>query len=206
MNKKSLTALISTSILLAGAVSTPAFAQNMPGCDPAFAQVARQAQQEKVEEAAKHAEDIWKGHLKQPSWMKNSDGLLTACMNNNWPNFNVSEPMLQRALDGAQERAVKEACNRARDAIADQAGTWDETLSTIDKYSHMTDGDYWDNWDDWDLIGDMPGINLPPALNPNPGTNPNPGWGGGIPGITPPPGPGTGSPPPSSGGVPGVTP
>ena len=112
-------------------------------------------------------------------------------------------------LDGGQQRAVKEACNRARNAIAEGPCKYYETLGTIDNYKEIIGnmrsgdvdwGDYWDMANErWGIIDRLPDFDIPAPI-----IDGIPGWGhggGGIPGISPPP-PSVGNPPPSSGGNP----
>ena len=185
----------SMAVVLIG-LTTQAQAQS--GCSPAIAQRASEINREQLKSELERIEEVYKGHLQQPDWLRNSDGLLTACSNNNWPTPQVSNPFLQRLLSRAQERAVKMACNRARRAISDATGAYQNVLGSIPTYEdlmpdfEMPDLGSWPEIDDILPDGggiDWPGIGgvLPPGTIPGiPGISQPPGTVPGIPGITPP--------------------
>ena len=190
----------SLTLLAAALLSLPSFSALAASCDPALAQRAEQIRQQRIQEEAQRAEDIYKGHNEQPDWIKNSDGLLTACMSNNWPKISVSSPALQKLLSGAQEKATKEACDRARDSISSQTGKYQDMLKTIPGFKNVTGGS--NNFGNWGQIGDLAGdVGLPTG-----GTG-GVSWNDLIPGISN-PGGGTTTPRPdnSGGSIPGITP
>ena len=190
---------------LAGAMLFSASSAFAAPCLPELRQRSEQNRQEKLREEAERAERVWKGHMEQPDWLKDSDGLLTACMSNNWPKITVSQPALQKLLSGAQERATKEACNRARDAISKQSGRYQDMLGSIPGYESLRSST--NNFGSWPEIGDLVGNNIPTGSNTG-----LPNWGDlDLPGFTTPGGGGTnvGTNPGSNNGgssLPGLTP
>lgn len=130
-------------------------------CDPQIVRGVAQIQKEALEEAAKNSEKLFGGHLDQPDWLANSDGLLTACMSNNWPKINVSQPVLQTILSGAQERATKQACNKAREVVSKATKDYKNMLKSIPGYSQLNGSGF--NLGSWDNIsgvinGDAGGV------------------------------------------------
>lgn len=129
------TVAASAVFLFAGVmmISTTASAQ----CNPAILQGAQQRQQIDVQAAAQHAQDVYRSSQTQPDWMSNSDGMLTACAANNWPKIPISNPILSQLMDGAEQQAVKAACNKARNVVSQGSNAVQSTLHSIPGYGQM---------------------------------------------------------------------
>lgn len=178
---KALRATAMTAVLAMPFASNFALAQTTNSLPPECSQYSAGYNQ-KVQEAQAEAErraEIMDKLKKQPDWMQDSDGLLTACSNNNWPKVKLSNPLLSSIVNGVQDKAVKSACNQARQAISkgsssykdlmggsSSLGTW--SSSTVPS-APSTGGTSW---------GSLGGISAPSQ----PPTRPGPG----IPGVTPP--------------------
>jgi len=113
---------------------------NAQVCDPQVAQGAATYQRQILEQEAKRSEEVYGGHAEQPDWLRDSDGMLTACMSNNWPQLKVSQPVLQSILSKAQEKATKAACNKARQTVSQATGKYTSMLKSIPGYSNISSG------------------------------------------------------------------
>lgn len=145
--------------------ANPTFASSTASstCDPELAQAAAQGQQKQLEAEIQRATNLYKDHNKQPDWLKDSDGLLTACTSNNWPTLKVSQPVLQSILSKSQEKATKAACNKARSIISEATGNAKDVLSGIPGYSNLASSS--SNLGSWGDIGQLATDNLPGISN-----------------------------------------
>lgn len=138
MNAYSPSRLVTLSAAVALSLfSLSATAQSL--CDPKVQQAVNQQAAKNSEEAAKRAEDIYGGHMKQPDWLSKSDGLLTACYKASWPNFKPSNPLLANLYNKASEKAVKAACDKAREQVAKGAASYQSVLKTVNGYQNVVD-------------------------------------------------------------------
>lgn len=128
-------------------------------CDPQVAQAAAAYQKKVLEQEAARSQDVYAGHAEQPDWLRDSDGMLTACMSNNWPALKVSQPVLQSILSKAQEKATKAACNKARQAVSQASGKYTNMLKSIPGYSNIQSGNV--DLGKWGNIGELGGNTLP---------------------------------------------
>lgn len=128
-------------------------------CDPQVAQAAAAYQKKVLEQEAARSQDVYAGHAEQPDWLRDSDGMLTACMSNNWPALKVSQPVLQSILSKAQEKATKAACNKARQAVSQASGKYTNMLKSIPGYSNIQSGSV--DLGKWGDIGELGGNTLP---------------------------------------------
>jgi hypothetical protein len=121
-----------TAFLLLGSalVIAPASAS----CNPAIMQGALQRQAADAQAAAAHAAAIYNATTTQPSFLTNSDGMLTACSSNNWPTISISNPILSQLMNGAEQEAVKTACNKARQVVAQGANVVQNYTGSIRGY------------------------------------------------------------------------
>lgn len=118
-------------------------------CDQTLLTNAQNGQKQKLQEEADRATKVYKPLMKQPDWLKDSDGLLTACMSANWPTLKLSQPVLQSILSKAQEKATKAACNKARDVVSDATGNAQDLLSELNGISSSS------NLGKWSDIGEL---------------------------------------------------
>lgn len=199
MNKKISSPLKVLSALTFALCVVPTFAST---CDPQLLQAAQAQQQQNVQAAAKDAEAVYGGHTEQPDWLKDSDGLLTACTSNNWPSLKVSQPILQSLLSKAQEKATKAACNKARDAVSQASGKVNNVLGTIPGYSSLGSSSNLGSWGD---IGELGSSALSNATNSlTNGASVPSSWSdvvNSIPGVTS----GSGTTLPKSSNIPGIS-
>lgn len=157
MKKTVSSPLKALSIALAGLLlSVSVQAQT---CDPQVAQAAAAYQKKVLEQEAARSQDVYAGHAEQPDWLRDSDGMLTACMSNNWPTLKVSQPVLQSILSKAQEKATKAACNKARQAVSQASGKYTSMLKSIPGYSNIQNGSV--DLGKWGDIGELGGNALP---------------------------------------------
>ena len=174
---------LALGFLLSSLTFSPA-AHAQEACDPVIKQNVEKKAQEKLAEELKKTEDVYGGHMKQPSWLSKSDGLLTACYKANWPAYKPSLPILATLYKMAQEKLVKAACDKARGLISDGASNYQSILKTVPGYEQIQDIKS-GNLGDWGQIGDVMG-NLPTGGTADWGSLGNmiPG-GTSIPGVTP---------------------
>lgn len=161
MKKTVSSPLKALSVALAGLLLS--ISVNAQVCDPAVAQAAAAHQRQILEQEAARSQDVYAGHAEQPDWLQDSDGMLTACMSNNWPALKVSQPVLQSILSKAQEKATKAACNKARQAVSQASGKYTNMLKTIPGYSNIQSGNL--DLGKWGDIGELGGNALPGISN-----------------------------------------
>lgn len=176
MNRHVCKALRATAIALIAVFplfATTAHAQNLPADCAPFADAYAQ-QQADAQAELKRQSEIMDKLREQPDWIRNSDGLLTACANNNWPKINLANPLLNNIISGAQEKALKAACDQARKQVSDVASTYDDLIGQAQsKFGSWT--------------GDAIELPSPPSGAPWSGIGTAPPSGSpGIPGISPP--------------------
>lgn len=157
MKKTVSSPLKALSVALAGLLLSVSV--NAQTCDPQVAQAAAAHQKQILEQEAARSQDVYGGHAEQPDWLRDSDGMLTACMSNNWPALKVSQPVLQSLLSKAQEKATKAACNKARQAVSQATGKYTNMLKSIPGYSNIQNGNV--DLGQWGDIGELGGNALP---------------------------------------------
>lgn len=157
MKKTVSSPLKALSVALAGLLLSVSV--NAQTCDPQVAQAAAAHQKQILEQEAARSQDVYGGHAEQPDWLRDSDGMLTACMSNNWPALKVSQPVLQSLLSKAQEKATKAACNKARQAVSQATGKYTNMLKSIPGYSNIQNGNV--DLGQWGDIGELGGTSLP---------------------------------------------
>lgn len=120
--------ILAAGLLAAGLLTTGTVGAT---CNQQLLQQAQQNQQQNAQAAAQQAQNLYSGHTTQPSWVANSDGMLTACYANNWPQISLSSPIMTELMNGAEQSAVKTACNEARNVIMQGSNTVQGAIQSI---------------------------------------------------------------------------
>lgn len=184
MRQHSLRLIIATIAVGASLFSTSVLAAV---CNPAVQASIQAEAAAKQKAAAEAADKSWKGILKQPEQIADSNGLLTGCVDMNWPSGGFKMPTISKIIESTKKQAIKRACSEARKQIAPANVLLGEITSQVGQYQTQVNGlesnpiGTVTGATGWDAVGGQFGGGQR-APNPAPRQAPDPG---GIPGITP---------------------